>query len=280
MRMPSPCDFNSRSTAFQDFRPWTGCTATFGGRVPPVFTAGGGPPVVILHEINGASPALFAFAHRIAISGFSAFVPVLFGTPNAHPSQLDKIVQTVRVCLGKEFSCLNAHRSSPIVDWVRQLGACIYQEACAQNPNVCGIGVVGLCLTGNFALAMAADEHLLAPVVSEPALPFPVPWSPENRSALGLCETEETALRGRLQRGMEIAAFRFEDDPIVPLQRMNRLQEVAAECGSRVVGNANVPPTCPDAHSVFTSHFNPKDQDSRDAFEALIDFLKSKLAHR
>lgn len=278
MRLPSPCDFNSNSIAFQYFQPWTGCTRAFGGRVPPVFTAGGGPPVVILHEINGASPALFAFAHRVALRGFSAFVPVLFGTANGHPSQLFKIVQTVKVCLGREFSCFNARRSSPIVNWVRELGSCIYREARAKDPNVGGIGVVGLCLTGNFALAMAADEHLLAPVVSEPALPFPIPCRPENRSALGLDDDEETALRGRLQRGMEIAAFRFANDPVVPLERMNKLREVAAECGSRVVGNPNVPPTCPDAHSVFTSQFNPKDQDSRDAFETLIDFLGSKLA--
>ena len=102
-----------RTAPFQYFQPWTGCTAAFAGRVPPVFTAGGGPPVVILHEINGASPALFAFAHRVALRGFSAFVPVLFGTPNGHPSQIFKIVQTVRVCLGREFSCFNARRSSP-----------------------------------------------------------------------------------------------------------------------------------------------------------------------
>ncbi|HEX3671294.1 MAG TPA: dienelactone hydrolase family protein [Candidatus Cybelea sp.] len=279
MKMPSPCDFNANSTAFQYFRPWTRCTAAYGSRVPPVFTAGDGPPVVILHEINGASPALFAFAHRVALRGFSAFVPVLFGTPNSHPTQLDKIVQTVRVCLGREFNCLSAHRSSPIIDWVRQLGTCVYREARLQDPKVGGIGVVGLCLTGNFALAMAADEHLLAAVVSEPALPFPIPWQPENRSALGLCEAEEAALRKRLQRGMEIAAFRFANDPVVPLERMSRLHEVAAECGSRVVGNANVPPTCPDAHSVFTSQFNQKDQDSRDAFETLIAFLTSKLAY-
>jgi len=278
MRLPSSCDFNSDSTAFQFFQRWTGCESAFSGRARPVFTEGEGPPVVILHEVDGASPALFAFAHRVALRGFSTFVPILFGKPNQQTSQLYDAVQLVRACFGREFSCLNAHRSSPIINWVRTLGRCILEEARAKEPRTRGIGVVGLCLTGNFALAMAADDHLLAPVVSEPALPFPLPWAPKNQASLGLNDDELKALKERLRGGMEIAAFRFADDPIVPLERMEALENVAASCGSRLTGNFNVPPTCPNAHAVFTSHFNPKDRDSVEAFEMLIGFLQSKLA--
>jgi len=277
MRLPSSCDFNSDSTNFQYFRPWMGCKSAFRGRVLPVFTEGDGPPVVILHEVDGAGPALFAFAHRVARRGFSAWVPILFGKPNQRKSQLYDAVQLVRACFGREFSCLNARKSSPIIDWVRTLGRCVLKEARTKAPDTRGIGVVGLCLTGNFALAMAADDYLLAPVVSEPSLPFPLPCALRNQSSLGLSHAEMKTLKERLRRGMEIAAFRFANDPIVPLERMETLKEVAASCGSRLIGNVNVPPTCPNAHAVFTSHFNPKDQDSVQVFETLIGFLRSKL---
>ena len=37
-----------------------------------------------------------------------------------------------------------------------------------------GVGVVGMCFTGNFALAMAVDDVVLAPVLSQPSLPFAI----------------------------------------------------------------------------------------------------------
>jgi hypothetical protein len=34
-----------------------------------------------------------------------------------------------------------------------------------------GVGVIGLCLTGGFGLAMAVDPVVIAPVLGEPSLP-------------------------------------------------------------------------------------------------------------
>lgn len=233
--------------------------------------------MVILHEVGGAGPSLFAFAYRVASRGFSAFVPILFGVPNRESSPAATLLRMARMCVGREFSCLNGRKSSPIIDWVRKLGSCVYDDARARGEPSKGIGVVGLCLTGNFALAMVADEHLLAPVVSEPALPFPVPCKPANRSSLGLDRRELAALRARLRRGMELAAFRFQCDPIVPSERMSALRAEVEQSGSRLVGNVDIPRTCPNAHSVFTDHFDPGNPVSIDAFETLIAFLKNKL---
>lgn len=274
------CEFNANNTAFHDyFVQWDRFKVPFRGRVPQVYSSGEGPAVIILHEIGGASPAVFAFAHRVASRNFKVIVPVLFGTPNHPASPVYTAEQAARICIGHEFSCLSSHSSSPVIDWVRGLAAEVYKEALLARNSTPGIGVVGLCLTGNFALAMAADEHLIAPVVSEPALPFAVSWLPENRSSLGLSSTEIEALKTRLRRGMDVAAFRFADDPIVPPERMKTLRSIVEGEGAQLIGNVNINRTCPRAHAVFTDHFNPRSPDSLEAFETLISFLKERLTN-
>lgn len=271
------CTFNGDSDAFKYFSSWHGCSVTFRGRVPQVFTSGAGPSVIVLHEITGAEPALFAFAHRLVLEGFTVFVPILFGTPNHRASLGYTAEQATRICITKEFNCFNGRQSSPIVDWVRQLGASVFASAQTHDPSARGIGVIGLCLTGNFALAMAADEHLLAPVVSEPALPFATLLKPENRASLGLTESELSALKRRLASGMQLAVFRFKDDPIVPLARMTALKELVESSHGTMVGDFNLCPPCPNAHAVFTGHFDPSSSVSQTAFQTLVHFLHERL---
>lgn len=44
------------------------------------------------------------------------------------------------------------------------------RQAHAQSGGT-GVGAIGMCFTGSFALAMAIDDVVLAPVMSQPALP-------------------------------------------------------------------------------------------------------------
>jgi dienelactone hydrolase len=85
-----------------------------------------------------------------------------------------------------------------------------------------GFGVVGLCLTGNFALAMMADETLVAPVVAEPSLPFD--WSARGRSSLHLCEGDKEAVKRRVADGTTILGYRFKKDTISPPERFASLR--------------------------------------------------------
>jgi dienelactone hydrolase len=233
--------------SFQYFEPFD-FSEPFNNRMPSVFRCvpHGGPAVFVLHELCGASPPTFDFAYRIANEGFSVFVPVLFGEANA-AFRLDSAVRdAIHVCVSREFSILAANRSSPIVQWVRKLGSHVFAEIGGK-----GIGVIGLCLTGNFALAMMVDSHVKAPVVSEPALPFGV--TPCLRAALGLSPAEVAAIRQRTAAGQEVLAFRFDGDGLSPEER----DEMLRATFSNIRGNGRLRPTRPRAHAVFTDHFDP-----------------------
>ena len=140
---------------------------SFQGKTCPVFRKGNGPGVVIIHEIPGITPQVERFASIVADSGFSVVMPHLFGTPGKKISAAYLGEQFLRACISKEFSVLSAGESSPITDYLRALCRQTHEEL--GGP---GVGVVGMCLTGNFALSLFADDSVMAPVLSQPSLPF------------------------------------------------------------------------------------------------------------
>ena len=143
--------------------------ATFSndGRSRTVYRAGSGPPVVIMSEIPGITPQVLRFAQYVVDSGFSVYMPELIGQTMRPVSVPYALGQMLHACISREFRVMAAHRSSPIVDWLRALAREAHKEQGGK-----GVGAVGMCLTGNFALAMMLDAPLLAPVLSQPSLPF------------------------------------------------------------------------------------------------------------
>ncbi len=134
------------------------------GETRAVYRRGHGPAVIVMSEIPGITPQVATFATTVADAGFSVWMPQLFGTP-LEPITLPYLTRSVlRICISKEFSVLAANQSSPIVDWLRALAREAH-EACG-GP---GVGAVGMCLTGNFGLAMMLDAPVIAPVLSPPA---------------------------------------------------------------------------------------------------------------
>ena len=122
-----------------------------------------GPCVVVCHELPGITPAVADFCRHVAAQGFRVSCPVLLGVPGA-PMNGKNIVQALlKVCISKEFSLFTAGKSSPIVDWLRAFGKT--EHARCGGP---GIGVVGMCFSGGFALALATDPHVLAGLPSNP----------------------------------------------------------------------------------------------------------------
>jgi dienelactone hydrolase len=231
----------------------------------PVYWYGSGPPVIVLHEVPGATPELFRFANRIAQAGFTAFVPILFGEANHPATGLYALGQFARLCLWSEFSVLATHRSTPITGWVRELGRLVHT-----NLGGPGIGAVGLCITGSFALTMMLDEWMLAPVVSEPSLPFPI--GKGRRASLPLADDEIAAIQAR---GAEILAFRFDGDTKSP---QARYETITATFPLDARSNGRLTPTCPNAHAVFTSHYDDRPANcTRPALEDLIAFLRERL---
>lgn len=236
-----------------------------------VYTRGTGPGVLVMHEIPGITPEVAGFAERVADSGFTVFLPTLFGTPGREFSLPYVAGEMARACISREFSVLARNASSPIVDWLKEL--CRHALARCGGP---GVGAIGMCLTGNFALALMVDESVLAPVLSQPSLPFPV--SASHRRALHLAPADLEAAK---RRSCPVLALRFTSDPMCPDERFQRLRKEFGERFEAVEidssrGNARgIPGT---AHSVVTKDLvDEAGHPTREALDRVLELFHAQL---
>lgn len=233
-----------------------------------IYVAGSGPAVIVMHELYGATPALFRFAYRILDAGFSVYVPILFGQADHPGTGLYALQQATAVCISHEFAVFAANSSSPITDWLRSLARILYKLHGAR-----GIAAIGLCLTGNFALSMMLIPETIVPVVCEPALPFSI--LPAGRRALHLSPENLAAIKARSEEGRRILTFRFDGDRISPAERYENFKQTF---GNAIIGDGYLRPTCPNAHAVFTEHYDDRAGSStRGALDNLLRFLRDSL---
>ena len=163
---------------------------TDGGTTRTVYRRGSGPGVIVMHEIPGITPEVAGFTTRVADEGFTVFLPHLFGTPGKPLSGGYLAGQLARVCISREFHVLARRGSSPITGWLRAL--------CRRAHAECGglgVGAIGMCLTGNFALSLMVDPVVMAPVLSQPSLPFGV--TKERRAALHISDDDLEVVKKR-----------------------------------------------------------------------------------
>jgi len=240
------------------------------GQSREVFRAGSGPAVIIMSEIPGITPQVAYFARRVAESGFSVYMPYLFGEtmrPFSKPYVRSIILKN---CISREFRVLAAHRSSPIVDWLRALA----NQAHAEQGGK-GVGAIGMCFTGNFALGMMLGTKLLAPVLSQPSLPI------FRKTGLHASNEEIAAAKERIEvDGARILGLRFRDDPLCPAERFQRLRETfGAAFESIELDPASANPAGPKpAHSVLTNHLiDEAGQPTREALDRVLAFLAEQL---
>jgi dienelactone hydrolase len=253
---------------------FTSETFSLDGVSREVFRRGAGPAVVVMHEIPGITPQVAAFATRVADAGFSVYMPLMLGTPMRRVSGGYIASSLFRACISREFRLLAGYQSSPIVDWLRALA----RHAHAEQGGP-GVGAIGMCLTGNFALAMMLDSPMLAPVLSQPSLPFPV--SKSAKSALHASDAELKAAHDKIDNdGARILGLRFHEDPACPGERFERLR---AEFGTAFEGieidpkHAN-PRARKPAHSVVTNHLIDKEgEPTRAALDRVLSFFKEQL---
>lgn len=248
---------------------------THDGKTRTVFRRGSGPAVIVIAEIPGITPNVVAFADRVVDVGCTAVLPHLFGTPGKAVSPLYAIQTIGPLCVSKEFSAWATGKTSPVISWLRALGAAEH-ERCG-GP---GIGAVGMCFTGGFALAMATDDRLLAPVLSQPSLPFPV--GKKRASDLHLSPDDLSRVKQRCaDDGLEVLGLRFTNDRAVPPARFERLRRelgdafVAVEIDSSPGNPHGLPKT---AHSVLTEHFvDEPGHPTRDAMEKVLSLFRTRL---
>jgi dienelactone hydrolase len=247
-----------------------------------VFRKGSGPAVIVITEMPGISPMVLGFADRVAALGCTAVVPDLFGSAGSDPTAGNKIVGQARAfgtilstCIRRDFTALAVGKSSRVVDWLRALAHQEHQ-ACG-GP---GVGAVGMCFTGGFALAMAVDPIVLAPVLSQPSLPFPV--SKKHKSSIDTSPADLDVVAGRCATdGLTVIGLRFEEDPYVPSQRFRFLEDrlgdgfVAIEI-PQSDGNPNGP--LPHRHSVLTGDLiDEPGEPTREALDRVLALFQSKL---
>lgn len=249
-------------------------TFSHDGAARSVYTSGEGPGVVVMHEVPGITPEVAGFARRVADAGFRVYLPHLFGTPGKEFSGLYVLQGLVHCCISREFAVIAKHESSPITDWLRALCRKAHSER--GGP---GVGAIGMCMTGNFALSLMVDESVMAPVLSQPSLPFPV--SASHRRAVHLSEADLAVVKQRAREGCGVLGLRFSADRVVPGERFETLRR---ELGSGFEaieidsGSGNAHEIARTAHSVVTKDLvDEEGHPTRAALERVLSFFEERL---
>ena len=249
-------------------------TFTARSKTRTVFRIGSGPAVIVMAEIPGITPKVADFARRVAGIGCTAVVPHLFGEPGKDETSLDGLRTIAAGCVSREFSTFAIGRTSPVVRWLRALAADEHHRC--GGP---GVGAVGMCFTGGFALAMAVDERILAPVLAQPALPLPL--SGRHKRSIDLSPEDLAAVKARCAaEGLQVLGLRFKGDKLSPSERFDFLRRelgdafVAVELDDDDAG----PDTPAPPHSVLTRNLvDEPGQPTRRALDQVLDLFRARL---
>ncbi len=235
---------------------WTPGQHTAGDTTHPTYRKGSGPGVVVIHEIPGLTPKVIGFAEELVAAGYTVVLPHLFGTPEAEPTAGAIAKVLPRACISKEFTTMAVGATSPVATWLRSLARSLHEEL--GGP---GVGALGMCFTGGFALAMMVDTSVAAPVLAQPSLPFPV--GKRRAADLNLSPADLAAVKERAAAGCQVLGLRYAKDPAVGT-RFDTL--------SRELGDAFLRVDLPGkGHSTVT------EQRSQEAVDRVLSFFGEKL---
>ena len=241
------------------------------GRTKRVYVSGSGPAVIVMTEMLGISPYVARFARWVRDAGFTVFMPSLFGKDGVLPGMGGMAVTMARTCISREFRAFASNASSPVTQWLRALAADAHVECGGK-----GVGAIGMCFTGNFALSMMLEKSVVAPVMSQPSLPL------NNPAGMAIDPGELAAVKARLEADdLNVLAYRFEGDKFC---RAERFAAFEAALGDRLVArtlpdsaaNPDAPMKMP--HSVVTLHLiDEAGQPTAQARDEILDFFKMRL---
>jgi dienelactone hydrolase len=250
---------------------------TLDGITKIVHVSGTGPAVIVMTEMPGISPHVARFARWVRDAGLTVYMPSLFGRDGAVPGVEEGTATFRRACVSAEFRAFAANESSPVTVWLRSL-ARLAHEQCG-GP---GVGAIGMCFTGNFALTMMLEPAMLAPVVAHPSLPL------DDPAALEIAPGELAAVRQRLDRDdLTVMGYRFAGDRFC---RRERFAAYSEALGDRFVArvlpdSAANPRTTPffehvvaSPHSVVTAHLiDEAGQPTIAARDEILSFFALRL---
>jgi len=251
-------DFERRDVTLQD-------------RTKLVFLAGQGPAVIVMTEMPGISPHVARFARFVRDAGFTVWMPQLFGDPGRPLSIGYALGSMARACISSEFRAFASNASSPVTGWLRALAAHAH-PLCGGK----GVGAIGMCFTGNFALSMMLEPAMLAPVLSQPSLPF------LDRAGMHIAPEELTAVKARLDKeDLTVLAYRFAGDSFCRAQRFAAYEKALGDrFQGRVLPDSAANPDAPmkNPHSVVTLHLiDEAGEPTRQAVDEILGFFGKRL---
>jgi dienelactone hydrolase len=229
-------------------------------------------------EMPGISPQVARFARWVREAGFRVYMPSLFGRDGAVPDVGHSAAVFRRACVSAEFCAVGGGRaSSPVTHWLIGLARNAYEECGGR-----GVGAVGMCFTGNFALTMMIEPVVRAPVLCQPALPL------DNPAGVEIAPAELDAIVRRMEtEDLSALAYRFAGDPFC---RAERFATYRAALGQRFDGrvlrdgaaNDDVPSFfaehVPAPHSVMTAHLvDEAGSPTLAARDEILAFLRWRL---
>jgi len=258
----------------EDFDPRA---VTLEGVTKTVHVAGTGPAVIVMTEMPGISPHVARFGRWVRDAGFTVYMPSLFGRDGAVPHAEEGAAVFRRACMSAEFRAFAANESSPVTSWLRALARLAHEQC--KGP---GVGAIGMCFTGNFALTMMLEPSMLAPVLSQPSLPL------DDPGGLEIAPGELAAVAERLQReDLTVMAYRFKGDRFCTAQRFAAYSEAL---GERFIArelpdsaaNGDTPPffeqVVASPHSVVTAHLiDEAGQPTLAARDEILSFFARRL---
>ena len=240
------------------------------GKTRRVYVAGQGPAVIVMSEMPGISPYVARFARWVRDAGLTVYMPSLFGRDGVMPGVPGTMLTLARTCISREFRAFAANKSSPVTQWLRALAALAHQE-CGGH----GVGAIGMCFTGNFALNMMLEKAVVAPVLSQPSLPM------HDAAGLAIHPEELARVKQRLEdENLTVRAYRFEGDNFCQAERFT---DYETALGDRFVAKVlpdeaarKGTPMAP--HSVVTMHLiDEEGQPTRQAIDEILAFYAMRL---
>jgi dienelactone hydrolase len=240
---------------------WERSEFTAAGYTRDVYRRGTGPGVIIIHEVPGITPNVTRFAEDLVDAGFTVLMPSLVGTPGKAVTIPYGVASMAKVCVAKEFVTWGLNQTSPIIGWLRALARHLHNEL--GGP---GVGALGMCFSGGFALGMMVDDIMIAPVLSQPSLPFAMGRGPARRGDLNLSPDDAMVVARRAAEGCQVMGLRFTGDSFVGT-RFDSLREL--------LGDAFIAVELPSAkktdHSVLT------EQRDEASVQKVLQFFRDKL---
>jgi dienelactone hydrolase len=237
-----------------------------------VYRRGSGPAVIIIHEMPGLHPLVVRFADRVAAAGMTVFLPSLFGTPGKPVTRGYAVGEILKgICIAREFNVWANDKSSPIVDWLRALARKVHADCGGK-----GVGAVGMCFTGGYALAMMTEPSVVAPVLSQPSNPI---FGKDKKHKIDASPDEIRCAKERFEKeDLSMIGLRFKGDPVVPGERFQMLKrEFGDRFESIELEDKDAAPGGMGPHSVLTINLKDRPgEPTKLAEDRVIAFFKQR----